>query len=300
MPPKRKPSRQMSPSSGCTTRHALPSAPSSNQPTLKDFMSIVPPYSAPARIWADKIRLLWPTNEDAPTQLIVVIKQRLPANLFDNVSDVPFTSHLQLLEKVCRLDGLTSDQAAQNILESGAQLKPGQSVREAFMDMKRLARLAFPQLSPEQSSIVAWTKLSRALPPSLRQTLALLPSSSYSEETLESLDKALKAGAPQDTVASIADPLSDISRLLKTMETRLSAIETTLLPDPTSVNAVFNHRDHGRRHPPRQHSTASQDVCWYHAKFGQHARRCSPPCRSYRQHQGNGKGAPPPESGLNH
>lgn len=285
------------PNSPTNSLHRKPSSTHRHEMSLKDMMSTIPPYSTPTRVWVEKIKLMWPESDSSPRQLMDIIKLRLPARLFENVSGITFASHIPLLEKVCLLDGPTTEQAAQSILESGGQIKPDMSAREHFTELKRLAQIAFPQLNADQTTEIAWTKLSRAMSPSIRQILALLPqTSSYSEEALEAFDRALKLPTISNVVTCVTSPAVTSSNTLSALESRMKALEDNLKSEISTINAALVHRANERS---RQSYAPQLDICWYHFKFGSSARRCSPPCRHFSTFSGNAKGAPTPKYGPN-
>jgi hypothetical protein len=219
-----------------------------------------------------------------------IIKNRIPPNLFDAVSEMTFTSHLELLDKLCALDGPTSKQASQYLFESNRNLQPNQSLREYFQEMKRLIRLAFPSHSPSEVCSVAWTKLLHALPPTLRQSVLLSSNGKYSEKTLDLLDEMWRA-VPSST-STICHSETNLNERLSNIEKHLTALSMAQSETRSPINAAV--------HRPSKDYSCNAYLCWFHQKFSQRARRCSPHCHLYRRNSGNGEGAPSPKSGLNH
>jgi hypothetical protein len=279
---------------------------------IKDIMCIIPPFTSPARIWAQKINLIWPTDDEAPTLLTQVIKLRLPPALFDALGESTFTSHITLLDKICSLDGPTSSQAAEHLFESKAQLRHNQSPREYFYELKRSIAAVFPSLGQESINTMAWKKLWLALPPSMQQTMALLPNQTVTDGTLDTVERAWRLTA--STTCEVANVLHQevtLNKLNKTLEdisARLQRLENNsqregehlhaanmAFPNTISVEAGIQNRS---KHQFNHHSGRedhSEPICFYHRRFGSQAYKCTPPCKFHGAHQqAKGRGAPTP------
>jgi hypothetical protein len=276
-------------------------------------MCIIPPFTSPARIWAQKINLIWPTDNEAPCQLIQVIKLRLPPLLFDTLGESTFTSHLILLDKICTLDGPTSSQAAESLFESKAQLQPNQSPREYFNEMKRSVSAVFPTLGQESTNTMAWKKLWMALPPSMQQTMALLPTQTVTDETLETVERAwkltaLSTYAPVNVVHQGVTGLDSLTKTLEEISKRLQRLENDSQrdgyasyaaneagPNGISLEAAIRNRDYHQFSNRINQKDHLEPICFYHRRFGRQAYNCTPPCKFHRGHQqAKDRGAPTP------
>ena len=112
------------------------------------------------------------------------------------------------------------------------------------------------------------------LPPNVRMVLA----SSGAAESLDDLatlaDKVLDAAPP--SMASITQPSSEVDDL-RTEVSRLTELVTSL----TTQGRSSRYRSPSPRRQPRPRTpppTPSHGLCWYHARFGSRARKCTPPC----------------------
>jgi hypothetical protein len=155
--------------------------------------------------------------------------------------------------------------------------------------MLRAAEIVFPHNTASQSETLAWTKLIAALPPSMRETLSLLDTQGPTEALLENIDKTWRSSqtTPCAATESKPDPLATLQTTLAAIEKRLQSLETGEPCCSTQKASTFKRR-FGKS--PSSHGT----LCWYHVKFGNHAKRCEQPCSYSSRHSGNYKGAPSP------
>ena len=85
-------------------------------------------------------------------------------------------------------------------------------------------------------------------------------------------------GTPQPTTASVPPANCETAGLLERIE-ELSRVLASLEASQTHSRSQFRERHH--RTP--ETSPTPHDVCWYHWRFGDNARKCNPPCS--RQHR---------------
>ena len=264
-------------------RPATSTAPHPDVVALKAVMSTLPTFSSPARVWAQKVRLLYPLTSSAPPQIVEAIKAQLPTKLFDATADLHYESHLPLLEKIVALEGPTADQAAQCILEGRGQLREDQTPKEFFREMKRLTQVAFTEISAEQVDQIAWKKLQAVLPTTIRHSLCLLTPTIINEDLLDSLDRSwqlhLSSIRTTAAVTTSEKALDKIATTLEAITARLDQLEA-------------NHNNEGTSAALRRpNARDSASICYYHRKFGKAAFRCAPPCNFAKL---NGTGAPSP------
>jgi hypothetical protein len=280
------------PTASCSETFADPVAISMCQMKLKDIMTIMPPFSSPARIWAQKVKLIWPTANNAPTHLIEVIKLRLPPALFDALTESNFQSHLALLDKVTALDDPTTSQAAVSLFEFKAQIQPHQLPREYFSEMKRSIQTVFPEYPQDIVNSMAWQKLRMALPPSMQVTLSLLANQNVNEQVLETIDKAWRL-LPTSTCASAnatpsnttLDVMTQVMERLERLEAKLEPTEDTVAATMTrsNISANYNRPKPHSSFEQRQMRRFNNNWCYYHNKFGSQAFNCAQPCSFTRK-----------------
>ena len=82
------------------------------------------------------------------------------------------------------------------------------------------------------------------------------------------------------TVAGISVAAPDTTALLLERIEDLSLQIATLRQSQTHNRFRPHNRQHSssRDRDDPNHSSVSQNICWYHWKFGDQARRCNPPC----------------------
>ena len=124
--------------------------------------------------------------------------------------------------------------------------------------------------------------------------LASSPDSTTIDELAQLADKVIVAAPPsvaavtQPTVASEVDELrAEVVKLKETLShlssSRLSSRARSPSPYRPRPSSPYRPRTSSPRRPPRSHSPPP--LCWYHTRFGDRARKCTPPC-SYSGNSG--------------
>ena len=115
------------------------------------------------------------------------------------------------------------------------------------------------------------------LPPNVRMVLASADASMDLNKLADMADKVMEVAMP--TVSAIADKRTETSEVKQLRE------EVTRLADlVASLTTRSRPRSRSRSTPRRPHSPAPQNsspedsLCWYHAKYGETARKCKEPC----------------------
>lgn len=95
--------------------------------------------------------------------------------------------------------------------------------------------------------------------------------------------------APPPTPSEVGAQLTQIMDFNKRMEVRVDQLSQELhrlcvrpSPSPTAKENVRRHQNYARHEP----TDSESEVCWYHRRYGQHARQCRSPCT----YSGNGMG----------
>jgi hypothetical protein len=80
------------------------------------------------------------------------------------------------------------------------------------------------------------------------------------------------------TLASIGQPTdnAELAKRIEELSRRVEALSTERIR-PSSRDHHYSLRDR-----PSRHGTATT-ACWYHRRFGDQARNCSPPCTYSQQ-----------------
>ena len=120
------------------------------------------------------------------------------------------------------------------------------------------------------------------LPANVRMVLAATPSGTSLENLADLADKVSEVAAP--TVAGVKPPAADppppstpapnpqYEHILAEMA-KLQATVAKL----TRARSRTPGR-HSRRPSPSPETPPSNNICWYHRKFGTEAKKCTPPC----------------------
>ena len=104
------------------------------------------------------------------------------------------------------------------------------------------------------------------LPSNVRMVLASTPDAGNLDDLAQLADKIVEVATP--SISSVKT--SDEFERLRHEVTELKLLIQTLKQPKRS-------RSRGRSPSPAP-QRHSQEICWYHAKFGDNARKCKPPC----------------------
>ena len=120
------------------------------------------------------------------------------------------------------------------------------------------------------------------LPSNVRMVLASFGDTKPLEELAELGDNIIAAGPPGVSGVTQPEPSREVEELrseLAQLRERVSTLSTsTRTRSPSPRRRLFRPRS------PPPHPTPTS-MCWYHARFGDMARKCTPPC----SYSGNGK-----------
>ena len=121
------------------------------------------------------------------------------------------------------------------------------------------------------------------LPTNVRMVLASSGEATTLEKLAELGDRVVAAASPTVAGVSPSKEQSEVDKLrsevLRLQET-VAALSRPSQPLPHQPP----YRNSRQRSPspyrlPRPHSPPPRpNICWYHARFGERARKCSPPC----------------------
>ena len=123
----------------------------------------------------------------------------------------------------------------------------------------------------------------QCLPTNVRMVITPSAGALNIDELAQLADRIMEASptptiAATNTTAQLTDQVSELTRRLEDLSTQMSkAVNSFRCP---------RSRSPGPRRRRRSHTTAADDqLCWYHWKYGDEAKKCLPPC----QKSGNGQ-----------
>ena len=115
------------------------------------------------------------------------------------------------------------------------------------------------------------------LPANVRIVLASADDATDLQKLADMADKIVEVATP--TVAAVTDTSTEVQQL-KEEASRLADLMASLSQRDHLPRRSRSTSRHRRPHTPaRTDSRAeAQDLCWYHSKFGEAARKCQEPC----------------------
>lgn len=148
--------------------------------------------------------------------------------------------------------------------------------------LRRMQQLLGSRSDTTDSSFLRELFLQR-LPANVRMVLASTPDTSSLDKLAEMADKVMEVAAP--SVSSVATP-TDISAEVEQLRVELSRLER--LVSSLARRSRSSSRPPSDSRLPRRTPTptppgnnpadSTPSLCWYHAKYGDRARRCKQPC----------------------
>ena len=145
--------------------------------------------------------------------------------------------------------------------------------------LRRMQQLLGEKMPTTDGSIVKELFMQR-LPTNVRMVLAAASERTPLEELAALADKIMEVASPSiATVASPTQATSEVDSLRAenaSLRKQISALQAATGPRRRRSRS----RNHGRPRSPSQ-----SGVCWYHRRFGDAARKCSPPCSKAGNHQ---------------
>ena len=188
----------------------------------------------------------------------------------DLILDVPTNPYDTLKQQLIARTAVPEQRRLQRLLHS---VELGD--RRPTQLLRRMQQLLGDNTAAANSPLVRELFLQR-LPPNVRMVLASSGDASTLDELATLADRVLDAAPP--SMASIAPPPppSEVDDL-RTEVARLKELVTSLSTRERSTR----YRSPSPRRQPRSLTpppAPSHGLCWYHARFGDQARKCTPPC----------------------
>ena len=103
------------------------------------------------------------------------------------------------------------------------------------------------------------------LPPNVRMVLALTPDTGNITELAQLADKVMEVAAPSVSGINTHTEFEQLRQEVAELKIMMQTLQVTSKPPRRRLRSPA---------PPRQ----PQDLCWYHAKYGEDARKCKLPC----------------------
>ena len=140
--------------------------------------------------------------------------------------------------------------------------------------LRRMQQLLGGEMADADGKLLRELFLQR-LPDNVRMVLASFGDTKTLDQLAELGDSIISAGSPSVAAVTHSQPsneLQDLRKELCQLRETVSALSTSV-----RTRSPSPHRRHFRPRspPPQQHPTST---CWYHARFGDKARKCTPPC----------------------
>ena len=105
------------------------------------------------------------------------------------------------------------------------------------------------------------------LPSNVRMVLASMPDTGNITELAQFADKVMEVASPSVSSITTTTELDQLRQEVAELKTMLK-----------SLQIVNKKPQRGHSPSPAPQRQQTQDVCWYHAKFGEKALKCKPPC----------------------
>ncbi len=126
------------------------------------------------------------------------------------------------------------------------------------------------------------------LPSNVRMVLAASPSATPLESLAELADRVTEVAAQPVSVVTGSSTQSQVTPVAAVGTNQpttadFERILSELAKLQTTVKSLTRHRSRtpsrpSRRQSPSPNPTATNQLCWYHQKFGDEARKCNQPC----------------------
>lgn len=198
---------------------------------------------------------------------------RMAVEVRDIMKDLPDTKQYESLKnKVITRFGTTAEEKLKKFLDKE---ELGDRKPSAFL--RQLQHYVGDDAVTVSDSVLRTAWLSR-LPKSVQMTLVAHKDLSL-EKTAEIADSLIDfARAQVPNIAAVQKPASHESELLAL----ISGLQKQIAELSTQNRGRPRERQRSRSNSRRERSASSAkkyDICWYHYRFGDDAKKCQPPCK---------------------
>uniref|UniRef100_A0A5S6Q679 DUF7041 domain-containing protein n=1 Tax=Trichuris muris TaxID=70415 RepID=A0A5S6Q679_TRIMR len=255
-----------------------------SRPHVSTTLSVPAYTAADPELWFARLQLFFQHQriQDEATMFELALGA-MPEDSLSQLRDFILTAHSQpapftALKSTC-LQRLV-DNAEQRIRQALTGEELADRMPSAFL--RRLQQL-LPSSQVEREDAVLRQLFLTRLPQQLQA--ALLPFNDKSLSELASLaDRmlALQAPPPAGTAHGLQDTNHRLDRIEQMIE-QLTVMFDNTRRIPRSPSPARRHRS--KRSPsPSIESTDESKLCFYHRRFGDRARKCTPPCQAGNDH----------------
>ena len=137
--------------------------------------------------------------------------------------------------------------------------------RKPIQLLRRMQQLLGEKATNTDAAFMRELFLQR-LPSNVRMVLASTPDTGNLEDLAQLADKVVEVAVPSVANVNASTDLQQLRQEVAALKGMLQSLKLTRRP-PRSRSA-------SPAPPPQQ----PQELCWYHAKFGDQAQKCKPPC----------------------
>ena len=157
------------------------------------------------------------------------------------------------------------------------QLLEGEELgdRKPTQLLRRMQQLLGDHLPTPDHAFLKELFLQR-LPANVRMVLASADPSTDLPKLAEMADKIIEVATPP-AVAAVSTPASETQQLREEI-TRLAELVASIAAGQRPQRGRSRSRSRRPQSPARSDAQTPSQLCWYHKKFGESARKCQQPC----------------------
>ena len=251
-------------------------------PVVSSVALKLPPFwPADPHVWFAQVEAQFDTRNvtSQRTKYHYVISSLSPdvaSEVRDLIITPPATNQYKALKETLIERTAASQQLRLQQLLQGEQLgdrKPSQLLR-------RMVQLLGDQAS-EHTSVLLKELFFQRLPPNVRMILASTPGNNTVQDLATLADKIMEVtgNVPPSPINTVSAPDGQLVAELTKLREEVAHLKKLVRSNSHSPsrNRSHTHSRSSRSGSPSQ-AQQSTDLCWYHQRFGDHARQCRKPC----------------------
>ena len=229
-------------------------------------LKLPPFWSADPQVWFAQVEAQFTTRgiTTQKTKFDYVIASLAPefaTEVRDLILQPPETnSYDRLKEQLIKRTAASEQRRLQQLFnaEELGDRKPRQLLR-------RMQQLLGDKATNTDAAFMRELFLQR-LPSNVRMVLASTPDTGNIEDLAQLADKVMEVAVPSVANITTSTELQQLRQEVTDLKGMLQSLKLT------------QRRSRSRPSSPAPCTEQSQELCWYHAKFGDQARKCKPPC----------------------